>query len=243
MMRLFKHMGVVVLAIGFSNNVSAQADSIDIFVREMMQKRRIPGLQLAIVKDGKITRTGNYGLANVQDSIPVSNKTVFPINSITKAFTGVAIMQLVEAGKLQLSSPVSDFLTDLPEMWKTVTIQQLLSHTSGIPNIVDEEESVLIAASAEEAWKKVVQSSIDFKPGERFSYNQTNYLLLGRVIDKLSGVPFTAFIRREQLEKAGMSKTISAGFGAAKEQKRKIPALMRSCWNFCECFSGARKAR
>ena len=181
-----------------------------------MQKRKIPGLQLGIVQNGKIVKTANYGFANVQDSIPVSDKTVFPINSITKAFAGVAIMQLVEAGKLKLSSPVSAYLSDLPKAWNNVTVLQLLSHTSGIPDIID-EESMIIGADEEDAWKKVIALPIDFPAGEKFRYNQTNYLLLGRIIDTLSGMPFTEFIIKEQLLKAGMAKTISAGFGAAKQ--------------------------
>lgn len=201
----------------FSVPVYAQSDSIDVFVKTQMQKRGIPGLQLAIVKNGKIIKTANYGLANVQDSIPVTNNSLFTINSITKAFTGVAIMQLVEAGKLKRSSPASDFLPDLPANWEPVTVLQLLSHTSGIPDIVDPEESLLIAASFEEAWKKTVTLPMDFKPGEKFSYNQNNYLLLGRIIEKLSGMPFQEFITKEQLVKAGMPKTINAGFGATKD--------------------------
>ena len=218
MKKYCKNVLLVVLTLIFPISIYAQADSIDIFVKAQMQKRGIPGLQLAIVRNGKLIKTGNYGLANVQDSIPVSNRTVFPINSITKAFTGVAIMQLVEAGKLNLSSPVSEYLPDLPSSWHPVTIQQLLSHTSGIPNIVDEEESVLISPYGEAAaWKQVQTLPIEFKPGERFGYNQTNYLLLGRIIDKLSGMPFTEFIKKEQLAKAGMSTTIKAGFGATKD--------------------------
>ena len=194
----------------------AQADSIDVFVKTQMEKRKIPGLQLAVVQNGKIVKTGNYGLANVQDSIPVSDKTLFTINSITKAFTGVAILQLMETGKLNLSAPVVTYLHDLPPTWKTVTVQQLLSHTSGIPDIVDEEESTLIASEVEEAWKKVTAMPVSFQPGEKFSYNQTNYLLLGRVIDKLSGMPFSEFIIKEQLQKVGMPLTIRSGFGATK---------------------------
>ncbi len=217
MIDYFKKACLAILIFTFSNSINAQSDSIDVFVKNVMQKRKIPGLQLAIVRDGKIIKTGNYGLANVQDSIPVNDKTVFTINSITKAFTGVAIMQLVEAGKLNLSSPVSTYLSDLPQNWKAVTIQQLLSHTSGIPDIVDEEESVLIAATEEDAMKKVLQLPLDFNPGEKFSYNQTNYLLLGRIIDTLSGMFFQEFITKEQLQKAGMTKTINAGFGATKD--------------------------
>jgi len=211
----FKKLSITILIFTLGNAVFAQ-DSIDVFIKKEMLERKIPGLQLAIVRNGLIIKTGNYGLANVQDSIPVNNNTVFTINSITKAFTGVAILQLVETGKLSLSSPISDFIPDLPEAWRKVTIQQLLSHTSGIPDIVDEEESVLIAPGAQQAWKKVLSLPIDFKPGEKFSYNQTNYLLLGQVIDKLSGMPFTEYITKEQLMKAGMTKTIQAGFGATK---------------------------
>ena len=129
----------------FVRDAYAQTDSIDVFLKQQMQKMGIPGLQLAIVRNGEIIKTGNYGLANIQDSIPVDSLTVFTINSITKAFTGIAIMQLVEAGKLNLSSPVSAYLDNLPDSWKVVTIQQLLSHISGIPDIVDEEESTLIS--------------------------------------------------------------------------------------------------
>jgi CubicO group peptidase (beta-lactamase class C family) len=207
---------LLILILTTSTAIHAQ-DSIDVFVKAQMQKRKIPGLQLAIVKEGKIIKTGNYGLANVQDSIAVTGTTLFTINSITKAFTGVAIMQLVEAGKLELSSPISSFLTDLPAAWKAVTIQQLLSHTSVIPNIGEEEEAVLIASTLEESWKRVLASPMDFRPGEKFSYNQTNYLLLGRIIDKLSGMPFTQFILNKQLQKAGMTNTIRAGFGAEKD--------------------------
>ena len=213
-----KKICIAVFIFIFSNAIYAQEDSIDVFVKAQMQKRGIPGLQLAIVKNGEIIKTGNYGLANVQDSIPVSNQTVFTINSITKAFAGVAIMQLVEAGKLNLSSPVSAYLNNLPDSWKAVTIQQLLSHTSGIPDIVDEEESILISPYGEAvAWKQVQAMPVDFKPGEKFSYNQTNYLLLGRIIDTLSGMPFTEFITKGQLQTAGMPHTIRAGFGANKD--------------------------
>lgn len=205
-------------ALMLTQSVFAQSDSIDIFLKKEMLKRKIPGLQVAIVRNGQIVKTGNYGLANIQDSIPVDSHTLFTINSITKAFTGIAIMQLVEAGKLNLSAPVSSYLNDLPDSWNPVTIQQLLSHNSGIPDIVDEEEATLISPYGLQAsWKQVLTLPMDFKPGEEFRYNQTNYLLLGRIIDTLSGIPFTEFITKEQLLKAGMLNTINAGFGATKD--------------------------
>jgi CubicO group peptidase (beta-lactamase class C family) len=207
---------ITLLIFSFNTSVFGQTDNVDIFIQNQMQQRRIPGLQLAIVRHGKIIKTGNYGLANLQDSIAVSDKTVFTINSITKAFVGVAIVQLMEAGKLRLDAPISQYLTNIPDAWKPITVKQLLSHTSGIPDIVNEEESVLINDDPEEAWKMVIQMPNEFKTGEKFNYNQTNYLLLGRIINNLSGMPFQEFITREQLKKVGMPKTIASGFGATK---------------------------
>jgi len=198
-------------------SVFSQKDSIDVFIQNQMQKRKIPGLELAIVRHGKIIKTGYYGLANIQDSIAVSNKSVFTINSITKAFVGIAVLQLVEERKLKLNSPISEYLTDIPETWKSVKVQQLLSHTSGIPDLVDEEESVMIADNFDAALKKVIAMPNDFKAGEEFRYNQTNYYLLGLIINKLSGMTFQEFISKGQLEKVGMEKTIRSGFGATKE--------------------------
>ena len=202
--------GLLLACSGYS-----QTEDMDAFLKSKMQQRNIPGMQIAIVKDGEIVKLGNYGFANLQDSVPVTENTIFILNSITKAFTGVAIMQLVEAGKLNLSAPVSTYLDDLPVAWNGVTIQQLLSHTSGIPDIVDEETD-LIAKSEEASWKKVQTLPVDFKPGEKFSYNQTNYLLLGLIINKLSGMPFTEFIIKEQLQKTGMINTLKAGFGGSR---------------------------
>ncbi|PWA09971.1 serine hydrolase [Flavobacterium laiguense] len=216
-MKLFKKLLFFVTVIISNYTIHAQTDSIDVFLKNEMQKRHIPGLQLAVVQNGKIVKLGNFGLSNLQDSIPVTKNTVFIINSITKAFTGVAIMQLVEAGKLNLSLPVSTYLYDLPDAWKTVTIQQLLSHTSGIPDIVDEETNIIAPEGEEASWAKVQTLPIDFKPGEKFRYNQTNYLLLGRIIDKLSNMSFTEFIVKEQLQKTGMINTTRAGFGGSKD--------------------------
>jgi len=195
-------------SIGFS-----QSDSIDVFLESQMLKRNIPGLQLAIIENGAIVKTGNYGLANIQDSISVDSNTIFTINSMTKAFTGVAIMQLVEQGKLDLSAPVSEYLDGLPVEWRTVTIKQLLTHTSGIPDIMDSNGKMVSNAGDDASWKKVQELPMDFKPNEQFRYNQTNYLLLGRIIDLLSETRFTEFIKGQQLQKVNMKKTASAGFG------------------------------
>ena len=179
-----------------------------------MRERRIPGLQAAVVKDGKIILLTSLGTADLQSATLVTNKSVFGIYSCTKAFTGVAIMQLVEDGKLDLSAPVSRYLEGLPDAWQPVTIRQLLTHVSGLPNILRALDPVTYGfanGSNEEAvWTRTKAMPMEVTPGESFSYNQTNYALLGKIIDKLSSKPFAQVFREKQFEVAAMSHT---GFG------------------------------
>lgn len=161
------------------------------------------------MRHGKLVLLGAYGIANIEDSVPVTNHTVFPINSATKSFTGVAALQLVEEGKLELDAPVSKYLDGLPIAWQPVTIRQLLAHTSGIPNIVDPNTGKLVTGDkTDAAWPQVQTLPIEFAPGQRFSYNQTNYFLLGRILDKLNGRPFTEVISQRQFQVVNMPLTI-----------------------------------
>lgn len=213
--RLLSHSYLIILILsqslysvyGQSASNNTKNKSLDEFILKQMVTRHIPGLQLAIVQQGKLVKLSNYGLANIQDSIPVDNQTLFPINSITKALVGVAIMQLVEANKLTLDAPVSTYLDSLPASWQSTTIRQLLTHTSGLPNIMTNNEKMIREGEEKQAWAFVQTQPMDFAPGERFGYNQTNYLLLGKIIDKLANTPFTQFIQQQQLNKVGMKRT------------------------------------
>jgi CubicO group peptidase (beta-lactamase class C family) len=214
-MRLFL---VLLFICAFQLVVTAQAqpESVETFLRREMRERRIPGLQVAVVRGGKIVMLGAYGIANIQNSVSVTNHGVFSINSCTKAFAGVAIMQLVEEGKLDLSAPVSHYLDGLPPEWQPVTIRQLLTHVSGLPNILQSQTSGKLVGEGgeDEAWAKVQTMPMEFPIGERFTYNQTNYVLLGKIIDKLTGTPFTQIFRERQFQVAGMP---NSGFGDSRD--------------------------
>jgi CubicO group peptidase (beta-lactamase class C family) len=188
-----------------------RGEQVDALMRRAMADRRIPGLQIAVVKDGKIVLSRAYGQANLQTPVPVTDETVFSINSITKAFTGVAAMREVEAGRLDLAKPVSAYLDGLPEAWRGVTIRQLLSHTSGLPDftrmkVADEDEAA--------AWNAALARPVNFPPGERFEYCQTNYALIQKVINGLNGRPENATLAQDQFRLAGMGHT---GFGDGRD--------------------------
>jgi CubicO group peptidase (beta-lactamase class C family) len=194
------------------------SSTIDEFLRNKMKERRITGLQLAVVQHGKIVLLKSFGLANVEDSLPVTNRSIFPIYSCTKAFTGVAIMQLVEEGKVDLAAPVSQYLDGLPTAWQPVTIRQLLTHVSGLPDmnrILNPSTYGLQGIGSEEAaWAKIQTMPMDFPTGEQFAYNQTNYILLGKIIDKFTGKPFTQVYKERQFDLAGMPATV---FGDSRD--------------------------
>lgn len=171
-----------------------------------MKERRIPGLQVAVIKDDRLVLSENYGFANVENRVPVTGQTLFPLNSGTKSFTGVAMMQLAEAGLVNLDAPVSLYLEDLPKAWRQIRVRQLLAHTSGLPDIVDQPGPV---AGATEAgmWKAVKQQALEAPVGERFSYNQTNYGLLAQIIATQAKVTYGQYLAERQFAVADMPLT------------------------------------
>jgi len=144
-----------------------------------------------------------YGVADIEQDVAANRRTLFPINSATKSFTGVAIMQLVEAGKVDLDAPISRYLEGLPEKWRAIRLRQLLAHSSGLPNIVD-EKGLIGGASDAEAWAKVQTLPMEGVTGAGFDYNQTNYVLLSRLIEKVSGRPFGQFLTERQFTPAAL---------------------------------------
>jgi CubicO group peptidase (beta-lactamase class C family) len=202
-----------------ANNKTA---AIEQLIQSEMTARRIPGLQLAIVQHGKIIFTGAYGQADVKTGKPVTERTVFGINSISKAFTGVAAMQLVEAGKLDLDASVTKYLEGLPPSWKEISVRQILTHTSGLPEIIDDNTRLIDGAEPDAAWAKVQELPLKSAPGTQYAYNQTGYALMGKIIEKLSGKSFADFVRDGQFKAARMKQ---ARFGHTADTVPELAPL------------------
>ncbi len=195
--------------------VATAGERVHALLADEMARRRIPGMQVAVVQGGRIVFQGAWGVADLESRAAVTEQTVFPFNSMTKVFTGVAALQLVEAGKLDLEAPISTYLDDLPEAWRGITVRQLLTHTSGLPDIIDPDTGALIGDGSEaDAWARARALPMEARPGERSSYNQTNYALLGRIIDRLEGRPFAEVFQERQFGPAGMT---GAGFGDIRD--------------------------
>ncbi|HEY0685949.1 MAG TPA: serine hydrolase domain-containing protein [Steroidobacter sp.] len=177
---------------------AASADTsdkaIDDYLRHEMAERHIIGMAVAVIQGGKVRKIGIYGQASKEFSLPVRPSTPFSVASISKSFTAVAVMMLVESGKLRLDDPIGSYLSGLPPGWHGITVRQLLSHTSGLPDIaVDDYGTSAIAETPAEMMKVLAKRSADFSPGSNYRYNQTNYVLLGMLIERVSGMPYEEF--------------------------------------------------
>ncbi|MDQ1191585.1 CubicO group peptidase (beta-lactamase class C family) [Brevundimonas vesicularis] len=196
-------------ALAQSTTSSSTDADLDVWVQRQMELRSIPGMQVAVVKNGQIVYSRAYGVANLQTPVPVTQDTVFSINSATKSFTGVEVMRLVESGEVDLSAPVSTYLADLPETWRRITVRQLLTHMSGLPDILTPDGGY-VERDAASALAVLADQPLRSAPGERFAYNQTNYMLLGMIIEQARGRSFETVVAEDAFRALGMAHS---GFG------------------------------
>jgi D-alanyl-D-alanine carboxypeptidase len=188
--------------------VLARADAVDDYVQSEMRKRHIPGVAVAVVRDGKVEKTAGYGMANVELHVPVSPQTVFQIQSVTKTFTSAAILMLIEEGRIALEDPIGKHLEGTPESWKGITIRHLLSHTSGIKDFINEPTASLhIDVTEDEVLRATAPRPLNFQPGEKYSYSNTNYHVLAMVIRKLTGKSYGEFLKERFFSPLGMNDT------------------------------------
>ena len=209
---------------------AARPDQIDDFINAEMQKRRIPGLTLAVTRDGKVVKQKAYGLANIELNVPATPETVYQIASTTKTFTATAVLKLVEEGKLSLDDSVTKWLPEAPAAWSGVTVRHCLTHTSGLPDIVVDPCSLeLVADTRKEAIEKLASLPVLAKPGETWSYNQTGYVLLGMILEKISGLRFEEFLEQRFFRPLGMTSTRFGDYKEVVPGRASLYTKLESC--------------
>lgn len=186
--------------------VCQATDAIDKYIAAEMTARKIPGLALAVVRDGSIVRTSYYGLANVEVEAPVNERSVFAIASLDKELTAAGVMRLVDSGTVTLDDPLDKYV-DGP--WGSVRIRHLLTHTSGLPDEVAAriEDRSFATYTTEQLLDTIRQLTPVAPPGERFLYSDANFFLSQLLTERASGEPWRQFVMREIFEPAGMRTT------------------------------------
>ena len=208
-MQIITRVVTVVAFLSFCHS-GVRADAFDDYAQGHLAKHKVPGVSLAVVKDGKPLKVQGYGLADVEGKTPVTADTVFQLASVTKQFTAAAVMLLAEDGKLSLDDPVSRHVDELPEPWRPATVRQLLQHTSGIPSYTASPDYLRLSyddVKPADVFKLVGDKPLDFEPGSRHSYSNTGYYLLGLVIERAGGKPYGQFVAERIFAPLGMTSS------------------------------------
>ncbi|MBN2146582.1 MAG: serine hydrolase [Anaerolineales bacterium] len=170
-----------------------------------------PGAAVIVMKGGQVLLRKGYGLANLELGVPVEPHMVFRLGSITKQFTAVCILMLLEQGKLSLQDDLTLFLPDYPTQGRKITIEHLLTHTSGIKSYTDMPEWLPLwrkDMSLQELIAIFKDQPLEFEPGERFLYNNSGYILLGAIIEQVSGMPYAEFVQKQIFDRLGMAHSL-----------------------------------
>lgn len=181
----------------------------DAYIRSEVATHLFRGAVLVGI-DGKVVFEKAYGIADEEWRANNTVHTKFRIGSLSKQFTAACILLLQERGRLNVSDPVSRYLSGLPQSWQAITIHQLLTHTSGIPDYTGSPEFRRIkrtGATPRQMTELVADKPLDFPPGTNWSYSNTGYILLGMVIEKISGLPYNEFLKKQILDPLGMSNS------------------------------------
>jgi D-alanyl-D-alanine carboxypeptidase len=193
---LFLAMGLTRPTAIARNDFPARADAL---MNSLVGRDKFSGSVL-VARNGKVLFEKGYGLANREWNVPNSPLTKFRIASLTKQFTAAAILLLQEQGRLKVTDAISSYVADLPPAWRQITIHQLLTHTSGLPEYTSppeiEKTFNLTGASPEQLLSLVRSQPLIFAPGTKLVYCNTGYLLLGMIIERASGSDYASFLKQ-----------------------------------------------
>ena len=227
-------MRLLIVFLGLFTCAALRGDEIDDYVIKEMDRQKAPGLSIAIVENGKLTKAKGYGLANVELNAPATERTLYQWASITKQFTGAAIQLLAHDHKLKVDDLLSKYYPSAPKAWSNVTLRHLLTHTSGIasytgvPRFREEPRKDF---NGEQIIDFIRDAPLEFPPGAKQKYSNTGYYLLGYVIEAASGLNYGDFLAQRifkplKMETAAFNDRArivpnrAAGYALAKAELR-----------------------
>lgn len=181
------------------------ADKVDDLVNAEMKKAKIPGLSLAIIRDGKPIKLKGYGFANLEHNVPVRPETIFQSGSVGKQFTSTLVMMLVEEGKVSLDDSVSKHIKEAAGKWDNVTVRHLLSHTSGLPDLPYGQMDLTRDYKEEDLLKLMLDQKIPKEPGTEWRYNNGGYVMLGVLVRRVTGKFYGDMLQEKIFKPLGMT--------------------------------------
>ena len=181
------------------------AERIDASVQREIIAKGVPSASVAVMRDGKMLLQRAWGLKDVGKALQADDTTTYPIASVSKMFTATLVLKQVDRGRVSLSDSVAKHLPGLKPEFNAITIEQLLNHTSGLPNDFRDRERRLERRSPDELFAMVAATTLANEPGRAYVYSNTGYALLGLLIQKLYGAPYAAVLRDEIARPLGLT--------------------------------------
>jgi D-alanyl-D-alanine carboxypeptidase len=188
----------------------ARTEKADAIMRHAMEAGPYPGISVSIEQRGKTVYQRGFGYADLERKIPVTPQTRFPIGSITKSFTCLSVMQLGAAGRIGLDKTAGDYLPDLPAPSRDITIRQLLTHTSGIPNYTELPDFPMdksVGLSRKDVVGYFASKPLLFRPGTVFNYSNSDTYLLGLIVEAVGGQSYDRYVETNILKRFGMTRS------------------------------------
>jgi CubicO group peptidase (beta-lactamase class C family) len=189
-------------------DAGAQSDrslpAVHRFLGEELRRQHIPGLSVAIVRDGQLVFARGYGYANLEHRVPATDSTVYQSGSLGKQFTAALVLQLADSGRFSLEDPIRRWLPEGPPRWDSVTVRHLLTHTSGIPDYTDSVVDLHREYTEDQLIQVAAGLPPIFAPGARWSYSNTGYVLLGAIIRRVTGRFYGDLLRERIFTPLGM---------------------------------------
>jgi serine beta-lactamase-like protein LACTB, mitochondrial len=223
--------GILLFSSGFLFPQVSNTD-LDDYLTAYYHTKQVPSVSAGIAKNGKITWLGARGYADIENMVPATPKTVYRIASISKSITAVAIMQLVEAGKINLDADVKRYIPYLPSYRWRFTTRQLLNHTSGVRDYRPGEfDSKNYYRSTRSVVEYIAKDSLAYEPGTQYRYSTIAYNLLAAIIENVSGLTFSEYLERNIFIPSGMLSThvelqqdivLNRAHGYSRDEYRKI---------------------
>lgn len=214
-MKVLRIVALLALCLTWTHGIVAAQEGTDSALEERLDqigKSYIAGNvfmgSVLVSRDNRILLNKGYGRANLEQNIPNAPDVKFRIGSLTKQFTAVLVLLLQQDGKLRIEDPVNEYLTDAPKSWAKITLVELLRHTSGIPEIQRDPQFRTWAIRPHTHAEEIAMfrnRPLDFEPGSEFEYSNSNYLLLGAVIERVTGEDYGNFLRKRIFVPLGMN--------------------------------------
>lgn len=201
--RCMRVVGAVLL---FCATLVAQTDQTDEYIKAEMQRQRVPGLSVVVLKDGKIIKAQGYGLADRVRKVPATPETVYKIGSVSKQFIAAGIMLLVQEGRLGLGDPITKYLEGSPPAWNGITIRHLLTQTSGLVREAPGFDPFKIQSDAD-VIRTAYSVPLRFAPGEKWAYSNVGYFALADIIRTVARRPWTEYLTEKIFKPSGMHAT------------------------------------